>query len=334
LVVGPENRRLRDFLDAPSTKKLADVTFLPADVLQPGADAKDYLTPAREGKYDLIVFDRCGPPSVDAMPASNTLFVGYPPPPYVPADRAKPGDPNAVQTVQGPSVRGWQGRHPVMRFLQALDEVDVAEAFRLPDLPPRTQRLIEGSQNLVLLAAIPRQAFTDLVMTFPLIGSDGRWNTNWPLKVSFPLFMRNVLLNLGNVRDAGTEEALRPGQVKHLRLGGVPEVRLIKPDGSTEKLERGARADFAVAATDLLGVYQARWDDPGGAGAQSRRFAVNLFDATESDLAPTQEVKVGAVTVAAGGERKRPVDLWKWPVLAGLVVLVLEWWVYNKRVQI
>ena len=38
--------------------------------------------------------------------------------------------------------------------------------------------------------------------------------------------------------------------------------------------------------------------------------------------------------VAASGERKQPVDLWTWPVLAGLLVLVLEWWVYNKRVQI
>lgn len=334
LVVGPENRRLRDFLDAPSTKKIAELTYLPPDVLQPGANPKDYLHPAREGKYDLIIFDRCGPTSADAMPASNTLFVGYPPPPFVPADRAKPGDPNAVQTVQGPSVRGWQGRHPVMRFLQALDEVDVAEAFRLPELPPRTQRLIEGSQNLVLLAAIPRQAFTDLVLTFPLVGADGKWNTNWPLKVSFPLFLRNVVLNLGNVRDAGTEEALKPGQVKHLRLGGASEVRVTMPDGRTEKLERGARADFAVAGTDRLGVYQVRWDEPGGKGSQSRRFAVNLFDPLESDLAPKGDVQVGAVTVAAGGERKQPVDLWKWPVLAGLLVLVLEWWVYNKRVQI
>ncbi len=334
LVVGPENRRLRDFLDAPSTKKIADVAFLGPEVLQPGADPKEYFGPAREGKYDLIVFDRCGPPSVDAMPASNTLFVGYPPPPFVPADKAKPGDPNAVQPVVGPSIRGWQGRSPIMRNLQALDEVDVAEAFRLPELPPRTQRLIEGSQNLVLLAAIPRQAYTDLVMTFPLITADGRWNTNWPLKVSFPLFMRNVLFSLGNVRDAGTEEALRPGQVKVLRLGGVREIRLTKPDGDSSKLERGSRADFALAGTDQLGVYQVRWDDPGGKGGQSRRFAVNLFDPLESDLAPAGAVTIGSATVQAGEPRKQPRDLWKWPVLAGLLVLVLEWWVYNKRVQI
>ena len=186
----------------------------------------------------------------------------------------------------------------------------------------------------MLLAAIPRQAFTDLVLTFPLIGPDGKWNTNWPLKVSFPLFLRNVLLNLGNVRDAGTEEALKPGQVKHLRLGGATEIRVTKPGGDPERLARGARADFAVAGTDRLVPPHLIHAEPGGKGSQSRRFAVNLFDPLESDLAPKGDVQVGAVTVAAGGERKQPVDLWKWPVLAGLLVLVLEWWVYNKRVQI
>jgi hypothetical protein len=334
LVVGPPNPRLRDFLDAPSTRKLADIAYHSPQVLRPDADPKDYLTPAREAKYDLVVFDRCAPASPDQMPMANTLFIGHPPPPFTLAAGPKAGGANVAVPVSGPSVRGWQGRHPVMRNLQALDEVDVAEAFRLPELPPRTLRLIEGSENLVLLAAIPRQAFTDLVLAFPLITLDDRWNTNWPLKVSFPLFLRNVLIHLGNVRDAGTEEATRPGQVKHLRLGGTPDARVSPPDGPSYKLERGSRPDFAVAGTDRLGVYTVRWDEPGGKGTQTRRFAVNLFDPLESDLAPVSQVTVGNTTVTAGEPRKQPRDLWKIPVLAGLVVLVLEWWIYNRRVQI
>lgn len=334
LVIAPENRPLRNFLDSASTKKIAEVSYFDQKVLLPDADPKDYLTPAREGKYDLVIFDRCAPPGVDQMPQSNAMFIGYPPPPYVLADKPKPGATNVAVTVAGPSVRGWQGRHPVMRNLQALDEVDVAEAFRLPELPPRTLRLIEGSENLVLLAAIPRQAFTDLVMTFPIITRDGQWNTNWPLKVSFPLFMRNVLFSLGNVRDAGTEDATKPGQVKHLRLGGAPECRVFPPEGASYKLERGTRSEFTVAGTDAVGVYAVRWSDPGGKGEQSRRFAVNLFDPVESDILPANHVTVGSATVAANESRKQPRDLWKYPVLAGLFVLLLEWWVYNKRVQI
>jgi hypothetical protein len=336
LVVGPSNQRLRDFLDSTSAKKLAEVVYFGPDVLNANADPKSYATPAREGRYDLVIFDRCGPSNVDAMPASNTLFIGYPPPPFLTADKAP--DPNAVKPVTGPMVRGWQARHPVMAHLRNLDQIKAAEGFQMPEWPPRTVRLLEGDSNLVLLGAVPRQAYTDLVLTFPLMTADGKWNTDWPLNVSFPLFLRNVLFALVNVRDAGTEDAIKPGGVKLLRLGGVGEVSVTAPDGSTSKLNRGPRADFAIANTDKLGVYAVRWTDPPGPGTpggeQLRRFAVNLFDPLESDLAPVSEVTVGAQTVAAGEPRKQPRDLWKWPVLLGLLVLVAEWWVYNKRVQI
>jgi hypothetical protein len=320
LVVGPENRPLRYFFDGTATRDLADTAYLPPEVLT-SADPKDYLTPARDGKYDLIIFDRCAPDSEDKLPAANTLFIGAVPPPLT------------ATPVAGPSIRGWQSRHPVMRNIQALDEVEVSEGLKLPELPPRTQRLVEGSQNLVLLAAVPRRAYTDLVLAFPILSRDGKWNTNWPLKVSFPLFLRNVVLSLGNVRDAATEEAIRPGQVKTLRLGSVPELRLTKPDGAAVTLERGTRPDFLVTQTDQLGVYAARWTDPAG-GEQTRRFAVNLFDSLESDLAVQREVTIGNSTVGADAPRRAPRDLWKYPVLLGLLALVVEWWVYNKRVQI
>ena len=36
----------------------------------------------------------------------------------------------------------------------------------------------------------------------------------------------------------------------------------------------------------------------------------------------------------ADAPRKQPRELWKWVVLAGLLAVMLEWWVYNMRVQI
>jgi hypothetical protein len=320
LVIGPPNARLRDAFDAPALKKIADFAYHGPEAAA-DADPRGPLARAREGRFDLVVFDRCGPPTSDAMPAANTFFVGHPPPGV------------ATTPAAGPSVRGWDARHPVMQGLRALDEVDVAEAFALAELPPRTRRLMEGDRNLVLLAAVPRGAYTDLVLTFPLMSSDGRWNTNWPLKLSFPLFLRNVLVSLGNVRDAGAEDPVRPGQVKPVRAGGATELRVTKPDGSTVTVERGPRAEFAVTGTDQLGVYAVQWTDPGGAEG-GRRFAVNLFDPLESDIAPVKDVTVGAQTVTAGEVRRPPVELWKVPVLVGLLVLVAEWWVWNRRVRL
>ena len=61
---------------------------------------------------------------------------------------------------------------------------------------------------------------------------------------------------------------------------------------------------------------------------------MNLFDPAEGDIAPRGEVSVGSQSVQAGEDRKQPRDLWKWAVLGGLLVLLAEWWVYNRRVSV
>jgi hypothetical protein len=43
-------------------------------------------------------------------------------------------------------------------------------------------------------------------------------------------------------------------------------------------------------------------------------------------------VQIGAETVAAGETRRQPRELWKYAVLAGLLFLLAEWYVYNRRV--
>jgi hypothetical protein len=116
--------------------------------------------------------------------------------------------------------------------------------------------------------------------------------------------------------------------VKPFRLGAVAEIAITKPDGGTKSLARGTRADFAFTETDRLGIYSVAW--PG----ESRRFAVNLFDPLESDIAPSASVQIGETKVDAGAARRSPVDLWKWVVLAGLAIVLVEWYVYNKRVMI
>ena len=93
-----------------------------------------------------------------------------------------------------------------MRHLTGLDEIAFTEAFRfdLKDarVPPRTPRLLETDRETAVLIALARRSFTDLVLTFPLVNAAGEWTTTWNLKLSFPVFLRNVLYTLGNVRDA------------------------------------------------------------------------------------------------------------------------------------
>jgi hypothetical protein len=323
LIVTSGNPLLDYFFDAKATRAVADVaTITPKEL----SDSKAYIEPAHDGKYDLVIFDRCGPAREEDLPRSNTFFIGYPPPPW---HIGGADDGNRVEPVQFPQVRGWSDADPVMRGLRGWHELEIAEAYRFKILPPKTPRLVEGDQDLLLLFSLQRQAYKDLILAFPLATEDAKWNTRWFLKPLFPLFLRNLLYSLGNVRDATTEETVRPGNPKILRpFGDVKEIRVRSPSGTTTTLERGMRAEFTYGNTTELGVYEATWGD------QTRRFAVNLFDPNESQIEPRPSVKIGETQVQAGPTRRQPRELWRWAVVFGLLFLLVEWWIYNRRVQV
>jgi Aerotolerance regulator N-terminal/von Willebrand factor type A domain len=317
LLVGDPNPVLNAFFDDPATRRVTTVSRLGPDKIKTGA----YRKPAGEGEYDLVIFDRCGPDTAEELPRGNTFFIGHPPPPWK-AD--------TVEKVTNPQIRGWVGKHPVMRYLTALQEVGIAEAFSMKDLPPRTPKLIEIDKGRALLITLSRQSFTDLVLTFPLITDKGEWNTNWPLLPSFPLFLRNVLYALGNISDGTGEESVQPGQVKTLRPDvAVRQIQVTDPAGQAETLDRGTRADFSYGDTHQTGVYRVAWQS-----AWQRSFAVNLLDADESNLEPRSSVTVGAEAVRGNRERTQPRELWKWLVAVAVGLLLTEWYIYNRRVYV
>ena len=323
LIVGPGNPVFNYFFDSRSVRKVADVTYLKPEQLK---DRADYLDPARSGEFDLVLFDRCGPAAEEEMPRANTMFVGWPPPPWH-FDGAD--DPYRVELVRFPPVRGWSDRLPVMHGLRGWHELEIAEAFRMGQLPEKTPRLLESDGNLLLMLSLSRQSYTDLVLTFPLQTADVKWNTRWFMRPLFPHFLRNVLYSLGKIRDAAAEDSLHPGQVMMLdAFRGAEEWDISLPSGTRKTLERSSRADALFGDTGELGVYEAV------SGEQRRRFAVNLFDVTESNIEPRESIQIGAERVEAGQVRKEPHELWRWFVAAGLLVVLVEWWVYNRRVQV
>jgi hypothetical protein len=330
LVVGPENKPLSAFFDHPATQKVASVTYLDPAALK---DAQKYVQPAREGAWDLVVFDRCRPDKEDDLPAANTWFIDEVPPPW---DKSK------MPKLSAPPIKGWVDKHPLLRYLSGLHEVGIDTAFRFdlkdPAVPPRTPRLLESDRDTALLFTLSRQSYTDLVQTFPIMTEGGQFNTNWPLLPSFPLFLRNVTYVLGNVSDAAGEETVQPGQPKTLRPDmAIKEVEVAPPgpkgmpdgSGKAEVLKRGTRPDFTYGSTEHVGVYEVRWG-----GKPQRNFAVNLLDADESNIEPRMEIQIGQDSIKAGEARGTPRDTWKWVALGALALLLLEWYIYNRRVYI
>jgi len=80
LIVGSPNKILDAFFDDKTTGEVVTVDRLKREQL--GGDA--YQKAAHAGKYDLVIFDRCGPAKAEQVPQANTFFIGYPPPPWKP----------------------------------------------------------------------------------------------------------------------------------------------------------------------------------------------------------------------------------------------------------
>jgi hypothetical protein len=326
MIAGPVDDVLQRFFDAPEVREVAQVTYLGPEEL----DKESYRQAARNGLFDLVIFDRCSPATEQDMPRSNTLFIGCPPPPW---------KREQLETVESPHITGWKSDYPALRDLRALYTVEIDRSFKMKNLPPRTPLLIEGRRveknrdtDTALLVALSRQAFTDLVLTFPLLTDRGEWNSTWPLQASFPLFLRNILYSLGNLTEGATEETVQPGQVKVLRPDTmVARVEVVAPDGLKHPLEHtqgDSRTDFAFGATDRVGVYHVAWD--GG----KKSFAVNLLDPEESNIEPRQAIAIGNEKILAGHDNSQPRELWKWFALLALALLMVEWYVYNRRIYV
>jgi hypothetical protein len=89
--------------------------------------------------------------------------------------------------------------------------------------------------------------------------------------------------------------------------------------------------DFALPALDKVGVYTTEPAIP-----EYERLVVNLLDPNESNLLPITDKAPGGVgtAVASTGSRSRW-DLWWWIVAcAALPLLLVEWYVYTRRVHL
>ncbi len=109
LRVGPANPLLDAVLSTPAFAKFATVESLPESEKD-----RDLSASTEEGRYDLVIFDRCRP---SVMPSCNTWMIGV-----------LPRDVQGAVEMRGATILNWDAGHPVLRFLQ-IDDVSIARAM-------------------------------------------------------------------------------------------------------------------------------------------------------------------------------------------------------------
>ncbi|MFM2003062.1 MAG: hypothetical protein RI963_2488 [Planctomycetota bacterium] len=313
LVVTPGNPPLDLALTTGQAATLCRVETVAPDFLGQDAFAKR----AESGDDDLMVFDRCAPKS---MPRCNTFFIGQVPPQGW--AQGEPTDRTQVVDIDR--------QHPLMRYLE-LFSLLIAEG-RVLRPPPGAIELLTGEAG-PMLAIASRDGYQDIVLGFEIVSSEQgeatTFNTDWHVQRSWPVFTLNLLNHLAGSTQTATVPTHRPGETVVVRVGDPGrEVRLRYPEGTVERVKTGETGGVNFAKTDRLGVYSLEDDDNRELG----RFAVNLFDRRESDLASAPDVLIGYDSVAAistkvPGRR----EFWRWILLCVLGVVTLEWWLYSKR---
>ena len=274
------------------------------------ANAESYATDG-QSNFDVVILDKYAP---DALPAGNYLLLGALP-------KVAGVEPGA--TVEKHPLVWWDEAHPLLRHV-ALDYVYVSES-QAAKLPPEAEVLAEGPHGPVMFryAAAGRQY---LAVTFAVE------NSTWWSKLSFGVFVYNAVRYLGGGEAEADRGAVRPGET--LRVAVAPQTKaatLSRPDGSRVTLVPDATGVAYYGGTERAGVYRAE-----GAVAGQDRFAVNLEDEAESNIAPPS----GPLTM-----ENRPIaelatiktatpEVWRWFVGAALVLVLVEWWVYNRRVMV
>ncbi len=275
--------------------------------------------------YDLILFDRYQPKALPQV--GSFIYFGTVPPGLKLSAEQRDGKMLADVGVAG--VLDWQRDHPILRGVSSLSKLYVSDPLRLI-VPSDAEVLIDGTTGpLVVLYRDGTR--THLVVGFDLLPS------TWPLIVSFPVFMYNSVQYLAVGSEMNVRQSFEPGATLRLprtaleRAGGadLKQLRLIGPAGTTVH-PVPAIGEVALGPFDRVGTY--KLDPPVPSYEQ---FAVNLLDANESNLLPQTSAPagIGQTLIGTGGQSR--LELWWWLIaVGGLPLLLIEWWVYTRRVHL
>lgn len=339
LLITPGCEPLQFALSTGLAIQLANVTIDSPDILD---DQKsEYYQREAVGAYDLIIFDRCRP---KVMPQANTFFLGAMPVQTVELPPEQEGGPprridiwQTEEPVDGPKIIDIDSSHPLTQWI-AMDNVLIAEAAPLK--VPSGATVLVDSHVGPMMAIAPRDGFEDLVLAFPFIDEITDENgvkrlravTNWQGRSSFPVFMLNLLQYFGG-GQAGLDALNAPpgGQVALQGPEPGKELNILEPNGRranvpTDRLGRGKFSD-----TEELGIYEVQ-----AGGKPVDQFSVNLFDPAESEISVRQQIELGHVAVqgrTSNWEAART-EFWKYILLAGFLLLLIEWWIYHRRVYV
>lgn len=270
----------------------------------------EQLATGGRSNFDVVIISSH---STKRLPIGNYLFLGGLPE----LAELKQGDP-----VENFQLTWWDDTSAVLRNVR-LEEVYVRKGLTLR-LPEGAEVLIEGPGGPVL-ARWSKGGSQFLLLNFVIESS------TWWRERTFPIFAYNALQYLGS--SAGTADAavVQPGRALRIPLPvGKSSATVRRPDGSSVTISANEAGEAYFAGTQQVGIYTV---EP--AAPERSRFAVNLEDDWESNIRPQGDLHIGGTAIQERAAIKTATpEIWRWFIGVALLVVFLEWYIYNRRVMI
>jgi VWA domain-containing protein len=288
-------RRLRTLLVSDGNLFLEGALLLSEQVDLERVAPRDYRPPPAD-RWDVVVLDRFTPPEPPRAP--GLIYVS-------PSGKGSPVETGA--TVSAPFLEGG-APHPLLRHV-AWKDVNVARARVLRPAPGDATLAQSFGDPLVV-------AGTRGVARFLAVGFDLR-QSDLVVRVAFPLLVRNAL-DWFSGEDDEPLLALAAGQTAHVPVPGGSLVDVVAPDGPRG---RAPAKDGSVALwPDRVGTWR----------VGPVEIGVNLCDASESRIAP----RAGAAAAFVPGRAALRHDPWVWLAASALLIGLLEWATFHRRLTV
>ena len=264
-----------------------------------------------EGKtadYDVVISRDI---QLESMPRGNYFMFGSPPP--IDALESFVAGEAQVMLVADED-------HPCMRFVR-YEDIVVTKGFDIVH-DGAVHVLLEGS-NWPAVLSYRGNGIQLLYVAFDPMDS------NWPYLRSFPFFVFNTVEYLGRSGNQITSSARNVGDsiTELVQVGEV--VNVVTPDGSVIPVSVDTNGVAAWGPVRLSGIHTIKVSD-------SRDVAVAINSpAEETVVASIETIFIGTKEVeSTKSDGSSYIQLWPWALGAVLAVLVIEWWVYQKKVSL
>ncbi len=278
--------------------------------------------------YDVVILD-------GVLPKMEKGAESLPPGRWLVFNAVPPG---VVDKGAGPAgvLLDWSRNHAALRGI-TLDAIVMGKTRNVEIPKGSPARAIASTDSGPAMLEVTTGQSRAIVVPFDIV------ETSWPLDVSFVIFLAQAVEFLGD-DGTGVGQSVQPGGVLSDRVPpGASDLRVALPDGSSEAMGAPAPDGRVVyGPVQRAGVYTLSWRGPAGptdakiGDRVARAFTANLLDARESDLSSVRELSLptAVAQAQAKGSTRAAVALWPFLLLGMLALLLLEWFIYNRRVQV